>query len=259
MAKDRDTHTPARAGSPEAGDPVQAGDVPAPAATIRERRVREGRVWRMAFLASLVLHVLIFLLGPRGSVLISPFAAAGPRSGDDVAAEGSMEAVALRSPPPDAAQPPPIPVLDVEFPEPEVVTPDATPEVDLDAPELPEPGTGSSDGADPEERGDAGIPTATGAGDAGTAEEGRFRVVPPSPRGMIMPPTNRDLRGTEVEVWVFVDENGRVVPDSTRLEPPTRDRRFNQELIRQAGEWVFDPARRDGEPVAAWFPYRINL
>jgi hypothetical protein len=250
--------------APEAGQPDHGEGAPLEASTpvaasIRERRERERRIWRMAFGVSLVIHGLILLLGPRGSILISPFAAAGPDSGDDVAAEGILEAIALRSAPPDVAQPLPIPVPEVALPEPEVITPDAEPEVDLEAPDLPEPGSGSTEGADPEERGDAGIPDAVGDGDAGTAEEGRFRLIPPAPRGMIMPPTNRNLRGTEVEVWVFVAEDGRVVADSTRLEPPTRDRRFNQELIRQAGEWVFEPARREGEAVSAWFPYRISL
>lgn len=250
---------PGRAGpaDPETAAPREGA--PPRSASNRERRGRERRIWRAAFAASILVHALIFLLGPRGSVPLSPFAAAGPRSGDQVAAEGVLEAVALRSAPPDIARPLPVPVVDVALPEPEPIEPDAEPEVDLEAPMLPEPGSGSTEGADPEERGDAGIPGAVGEGDAGTAAEGRFRVVPPAPRGMIMPPTNRDLRGTEVEVWVYVDEGGRVVADSTRLEPPTRDRRFNQELIRQAGEWVFEPARREGEPVAAWFPYRISL
>jgi hypothetical protein len=76
---------------------------------------------------------------------------------------------------------------------------------------------------------------------------------------MIIPPANRDLRGTEVQVWVFVDEVGRVVADSTRLEPPTRDRDFNRRLIREAAEWVFRPARQEGRAVASWFPYRISM
>jgi len=98
-----------------------------------------------------------------------------------------------------------------------------------------------------------------GDGAAGTEAQGAPRLVPPSPRGMIMPPTNRDLRGSQVEVWVFVNEEGRVVPDSTQLRPPTSDRRFNEQLEREAAQWVFDPAREGGTPVAAWFPYRISM
>ena len=99
----------------------------------------------------------------------------------------------------------------------------------------------------------------TGRGDGGNAAEGSYRLQPPVPRGMIIPPSNRNLKGTTVEVWVFVDENGRVVPDSTRLNPPTRDRAFNQRLVREAAEWVFRPAIQAGKPVASWFPYQISM
>ena len=64
--------------------------------------------------------------------------------------------------------------------------------------------------------------------DGGTAEEGLFRVVPPSPRGIIMPPSNDNVRGQTIQVWVFVDERGRVVADSTQLRPPTSDGDFSQ-------------------------------
>lgn len=48
-------------------------------------------------------------------------------------------------------------------------------------------------------------------GDGGNADEGRYRLEPPTPRGMIIPPANKSLKGTKVEVWVFVDERGKVV------------------------------------------------
>jgi hypothetical protein len=98
-----------------------------------------------------------------------------------------------------------------------------------------------------------------GEGAGGDAAEGNNRVRPPSPRGMIIPPANDELRGTTVAVWVFVNERGRVVPDSTRLDPPTRDRDFNRRLIREAAEWIFRPATKGGEPVASWFPYEISM
>jgi hypothetical protein len=104
-----------------------------------------------------------------------------------------------------------------------------------------------------------GIEGGTGRGDGGTGDSGRFTVIPPSPRGMIIPPTNRRLRGSSVEVWVFVNAAGRVVPDSTRLNPPTSDRSFNRRLMEEAAEWVFNPATREGRPVAAWFPYTISM
>jgi hypothetical protein len=50
-----------------------------------------------------------------------------------------------------------------------------------------------------------------------------------------------------------------VVPDSTRLLPPTRDRGYNRRLIEEAAEWSFEPAQQDGEPVATWYPYKIKI
>ena len=72
-------------------------------------------------------------------------------------------------------------------------------------------------------------------GDGGNAEEGRYRLEPATPRGMIIPPANRSLKGIKVEVWVFVDEQGKVVADSTRLNPPTKDKGFNQSAHPRGG------------------------
>jgi hypothetical protein len=213
-----------------------------------DRRRKERHVWRAGLLVSAVLHLFVFLFW-RGNVIPqSPFAAAGPRAGDNRAAAGSMQALNIRTPPPVPIVPPPVPIAvevevePVEFDE-EVVEFDAS-SILGDRPGLLE-GPGLEDG--------------TGAGDGGNAEEGLNRLQPATPRGMIIPPTNRDLRGTEVQVWVFVDELGRVVADSTRLDPPTKDGGFNRRLIREASEWVFRPAVRAGTPVASWFPYRITM
>jgi hypothetical protein len=227
--------------------------------SVGERRTRERRVWRVAFLASVVLHVLIFLFGPRGSVLIAPMDAAGPDQGDNTAADGTMTVVALSSAPPAPIVRPAAPVFTADVPVPEALPEDPTAEIALDLPEIRDPGVGATTGDDPGDLPDAGIPGATGAGNAGTTVEGRARLVPPSPRGLIIPPTNSDLRGSRVEVWVFVDEQGRVVADSTRLEPPTSDGGFNSRLLSEAAEWAFEPARENGEPVAAWFPYTISM
>ncbi len=226
---------------------------------VSDRRIRERRVWWVALGVSLLIHVLIFLLGPVGSIPYSPFAATGPADRDMYAAEGALQMVALSSAPPEAVQPPAIPEVDVTLPDPEVPDPDPILEEEFEAPELPEPGVGATEGDDPDEVADTGAPDGSGVGDAGTADEGVSRLVPPSPRGMIIPPTHGSLRGREVEVWVFVNEDGRVVADSTELRPPTSDRGFNEQLMREAARWVFDPARRDGVPVPAWFPYTISM
>lgn len=233
-------------------------------ASIRDRRERERKVWRVGLLLSVLFHLLLLFVGPPASLPESPFAAAGPRADDDRAAQGTVVALQLSAAPPDAAIPPPEEVfVEVEVDPPEIEPePDALPEVEPDPPELPEPGTGTTQGSDPDPdpvTGDAGTATGTGQGDGGTTDEGRFRLVPPTPRGLIIPPTNSRLRGQEVQVWVFISEEGRVVPDSTRLEPPTSDRRFNEQIIREAAQWIFQPARQDGRAVASWFPYTISM
>jgi outer membrane biosynthesis protein TonB len=106
-----------------------------------------------------------------------------------------------------------------------------------------------------------GTATGTGSGSGGTGEEGTSRVTAPSPRGLILPPSDRpaSVRGKTVNVYVFVTPRGTVMPDSTRLVPGSGDARFDTRLRRQASEWVFNPARRDGQPVAEWFQYTIIL
>ncbi len=213
----------------------------------RDRRRAERRIWRGGLVASLLLHLLFVLAGGRRPIPESPFAAAGPDAGDDRAARGGVQAVNLVSPPPRPIRPAEIPLpVDIEI---EPVEIDAEPSFDMAA----------LLGEDPGPLGPPGLDDGDGKGDGGTAEEGLLRVLPPAPRGMIIPPANKKLRGVRVQVWVFVDERGRVVPDSTRLNPPTRDRGFNRQLVREAAQWIFRPGTRDGQPVAAWFPYTVIM
>jgi hypothetical protein len=212
----------------------------------RERRRRERKVWRTALLVSFLGHLVIFFAWRAEPVLRSPFAAAGPRAGSDRAAAGSMQAMTLATPPSVPLTPPPIPlptltdVEPIEFEEQPSVDPAAI--------------RGEIEGSLT-----AGIEGGEGEGDAGNSDRGLNRLVPPRPRGMIIPPSDDALRGREVEVWVFVDARGRVVPDSTRLRPPTGNRRLNERLIEEAAEWIFMPATKGGQPVATWYPYRISM
>jgi len=211
----------------------------------QQRREAERRIWRAGLLGSLVLHALLFLFSARGP-LQSPFSAAGPRAGDNRAASGGLQALNVRVPPPRPIIPPKIPlplvvdVQDVEFED----------EMQIE--------TASILGDKPGEEG-PGLETGDGQGDGGTAAEGLFRMVPPSPRGMIIPPANKKLKGEQVQVWVFVSETGRVVADSTQLRPPTSDGDFNRRLIREAADWIFEPGRKGGKPTATWFPYTISM
>lgn len=211
-----------------------------------QRREAERKIWRAGLVGSLGLHILVFVLFSTRGLLESPFAAAGPKAGDDRAASGGLQAMNVRIPPPRPLIPPKIPlplVIDVQ---PVEIEDDVRIE------------TASILGENPGNEG-PGLDMGDGRGDGGTAEEGRFRLVPPSPRGMIIPPANKKLKGESVQVWVFVNVSGRVVADSTQLRPPTSDRDFNERLIREAAEWIFEPGRKDGKPVATWFPYTISM
>ena len=213
-----------------------------------KRRERLRKIWWRGLGASVLFHALIFLLFNTWGLPESPFAAAGPRAGDDQAARGSMEAMALSTRPPAPIVRPQIPLPTVNPVEPIEFDPE---EVASDLGSIMGDQAGLNEAP--------GLPTGTGAGDGGTAAEGRFRVTPPTPRGMILPPTNDNLKGKTVEVWVFVDERGRVVADSTKLNPPTSDGSFNRRLIQEASEWVFRPALKGGKPIASWFPYQISM
>jgi hypothetical protein len=216
--------------------------------SVKERRVRQDRLYRNALTLSLLLHLFLFFFWKTVPIPPSPFSAAGPRAGDFLAAGGGMQAMNLEVPPTRPIVPPPVPIITPDIVDPVLFDPE--PQVDVS--QMMAEGAGRAPGP-------PGLEGGRGRGDGGTAAEGRFRLVPPTPRGMIIPPTNRNLRGSEVEVWVFVNSQGTVVADSTRLNPPTRDRGFNRQLIQEASEWVFNPALRDGQPVAAWFPYTISM
>ena len=215
--------------------------------TARDRRRRDRSVWRAGLLVSVLLHLLVLLLWRGTAIPDSPLAAAGPAAGDNRAAAGSMQALNVRTPPSTPLVPPPVPLpTDITVEPVEFVQ-----EVQVDP--------ASVAGDAPGQLEAPGLELGTGLGDGGTSDQGLYRLQPPVPRGMIIPSDNDRLRGTEVQVWVFVDELGRVVADSTRLDPSTRDRDFNRRLIREASEWVFWPAQQDGEAVATWFPYRIRM
>lgn len=255
--------------------PPERGDAPAPlppppwtVATQRADR-RWHRALRVGMVLAVVVHLVALLWFRTTRIPPRPFAAAGPDQGDYRAAAGGgdgLQAVAVRveTTQPEAVTPTPTPVP-VPVPEPvEPVRPDPQPvEVAERVAATPtQPGTGQSgQGGGEGAAVGPGTETGTGRGGGGADEEGASGLVAPTPRGMILPPPDRprSARGREVTVWVFVNERGRVVADSTRLEPPTPDARYNQRLKRSAAEWVFEPARRAGRAVGAWYPYEIIL
>lgn len=213
-----------------------------------DRRRHDRTVWRTALLLSVLFHLLLVVAWRGRPVIpVSPFGAAGPRNGDNRAAAGSMRAMNISTPQPRPIVPPPVPIqvsIDVK---PVEVTPLAqiNPATVI--------GSAPGNGVGP------GTANGTGKGNGGTGDSGYSRLQPPTPRGMIIPPSDKSLRGTKVQVWVFVNAQGRVVPDSTRLNPPTKSKDFNRRLIQEASQWVFRPATRAGKAVASWFPYTISM
>ncbi len=173
-----------------------------------------------------------------------------------------MQAVNIEVQPqePAAVIPTPAPVL---IPEPVVEAPEIEPEPAPEPAEVTsEMGTGTAGtGGDQGTATGAGTAAGSGQGGGGTEETGTPGLIPPSPRGMILPPRDPpgSARGMEITVWVYVDERGRVVEDATRLEPSTSDSGYNERLKESAAEWIFEPARQDGVAVAAWYPYEIIL
>lgn len=217
----------------------------------QDRRFR--RALRVGFVASVLLHVALFLLFRNERIPPSAHAAAGPDADDDMAAAGgALETVNLRiaEPQPIPRPPEPLEVPDV------MVEIQPQPRVEVEPVDL----AGLSGGVgEPAETPGAGT-EATGEGDAGTSDAGRFRVVPPNPRGIIMPPGGapRNTRGRTFTVYVFVDPRGRVVSDSTRLIPSSGNGRWDRGVIERANEWVFEPARREGRPVAEWWSFEFD-
>lgn len=216
------------------------------APSIEERRHRDRVVLWRSFGVALLVHLLVLLLWRTDRPLLSPEAAAGPRSGDPNAAAGSMQTITIRTPPTRPIVPPELPIPSLDPVEP-VEFDDET--------QLAE---ASLAGMDPGELEGPGRADGTGEGDGGTADQGLFRTTVPIPRGLVYPPAADELKDRETVVWVWVDVTGRVVADSTVIRPPTSDGDLNRRLAAEASEWIFEPARQAGEPVGAWFSYRIG-
>jgi outer membrane biosynthesis protein TonB len=219
------------------------------------------RTYRRSLVVAVVLHLMLVLLF-RAAIPIPevPRSAAGPDTGDDQAAKGGgseLIAYTVALPPPTEVPVIPVPVpVPSEIPQPRVEQPPTPPQAPSATPgQVASAGEGRGQDTGP------GTDRGTGTGGGGTDEDGSSRVIAPSPRGLILPPSDRParVRGNTVSVYVFVTERGSVVSDSTRIAPSSGDSRFDTRLKRQAAEWVFNPARRNGQAVAEWFRYEIVL
>lgn len=209
---------------------------------VKGRRQKERKTWRNALLASLLFHFLLFVVSGRRPIPTLTVAA-GPNEGDLRSVRGGVQTMRISIPPPRPITPPAIPIPTAI----EIDPLDLDTEADFDlAALLGDPGPPGPPGLE----GD-------GEGSGSTGDSGRM-ATEPKPLGLIPPLGHKGLRDITVTVWVFVNESGRVVADSTRLDPATRDRKLNRKLIEEAADWRFFPGTRNGEPVAAWTSYTIG-
>ncbi len=215
-----------------------------PSERIGERVRREREVWRLGLLLSVLLHLIVLLLS--NTIVEIGLSAAGPARGSALAAPGEDAMVSVVLPPRSEIWIPPRPEVPLIDP------------VDVEVP-FPEMAENWVQLRPPQERVDPGVRGGEGSGNAGNAAEGENRLVAPTPRGIIMAPLDRprSVRGHEVTVWVFINQAGAV--DSVRLEPPTPDGGYNANLMREARDWVFEPALQRGRPVAMWWSYTWKL
>ena len=149
-------------------------------------------------MASILFHLLVFVVSGRRPIPTLVSSSAGPNAHDIRAASGGMQAIHFSVPP---ARPLPVPAIPVpvDF---DIEPLDLDPEPDFDlAAVLGDPGLPGPPGLE----GD-------GAGNGGTGTEGGPVYVEPKARLLTMPPTHKNLR--KLTIWVFVDESGRVVADS---------------------------------------------
>lgn len=222
------------------------------------RKRRDRRRMRFALLASLAFHILLLLFSPFAEIP-GPGVAAGPLRGDTRAARGELDVISMSSAPPSVIVPPRPPVITLD-----AITPvpvEFVPTLELDLPPVPSStsGAGTTTGDDPAQSAGAGVPSGSGRGNAGNAVAGNNRATAPVPLSIFPPESNDALRGRSMQVRVYVNEQGQVVPDSTRLSPPTSNENFNRQVLQNASTWRFRPARQNNAPVGAWFTYDIGM
>lgn len=202
---------------------------------------------RAGFTISFLIHLAILLLWQVDPISLGNTIAAGPRTGDPIAAAGggAMQSVRYRLPEEIRVPPPPEKfvmeeeAIEVEMPqEPQIAALDLSTALGQAREMATTPGPG--------------IPGMTGEGDGGSDASGNSRLLDGTPRSLIPewdPP--EDVRGMEVTVRVLINERGH--PLEVRLQPQTPNRGFNNKLIKKARLMEFNPVRdRSGRPIEEW-------
>ncbi|HVO35064.1 MAG TPA: hypothetical protein VMT21_05830 [Gemmatimonadales bacterium] len=186
---------------------------------------------------------------------------------------GGARALLLFAPP---AAPPAGPTLPLP---PQLVMPKAAPIPlpEMQPPDLPSPtlstaqllaslgpgeGPGKGTGAGPGAGSGTGGGTGSGRGPGMGPDSGGGggSLYPPTPKQIILPPSDRpaSVRGTTIVVRFEISERGDVMRVS--MSPTPRDRSFASEFTERLRRYTFTPATTlDGHPVAAIYEIRITL
>jgi protein TonB len=224
---------------------------------------------------SAVVHAALILFGVySGSRLMvadrMPGAGRGRGGGGG---GGGARALVLFTPPAPAAASPVLPLpprLVVPkappVPLPEMKPPDVAPP-QLSTEQLlaalgPGAGPGKGVGAGPGAGSGSGGGTGSGRGSGIGPDSGGAggKLYPPTPRQIILPPSDRpaSVRGTTITVRFEISERGDVMRVS--MNPTPRDRAFASQFAERLKRYTFTPATTlDGRPVAAIYEIRITL
>lgn len=198
---------------------------------------RDRAAWWGGMLVSVLIHGLAFLLWPGATILLE---SVGGSDADRVLDRSDpVRLVRLAAPDRRSASEASSPLLVRRGPEIAVRRLEASrPALDLNR---ADPLPSRPRAAPPTRRGDSGLLVA-----------GEERYAQPIARAILpdwRPP--RSLHGLAVTARVYVDAAG----DPTglvELVPPTRNRQVNREIVYRVRRLEYRPARRNGEPIAAW-------
>ena len=212
-----------------------------------DRRFRESKVWLISFVLSVMLHLTLSIYWWGEEIFTLPAADnQGVDNSGDQSELSVIRVVRIQPPAQNQVVRPVTPRIVLEvLPSVEM---EVIPSIEVSSPFSDVLGYAK-------ERSLLTIPTAGNQGLGARSTP----TTPPLPRGIVVPQFIGGLDIEEIEIGVFIDEEGRVVSDSTRIVSPTMSSSFYSQLIEQATEWIFDPATRAGKAVSSWFFYTIRM
>lgn len=245
-----------------------------PLATPFGRLARERGGTRGVILSAALHVAVVLLLVWSGSRLLTDERAPGPGHGRGGGGGGGNRTLVLYVAPAPAppAPAPPAPALvmpkQVTMVVPAVPV-DTTPKAPAPAPAPVQPsqgqgpgeGAGTGPGKGPGSGSGSGGGNGSGVGPgAGPDSGGGGTMYPPSPQGIILPPSHAPsaLRGTRLTAVFEISPSGEVT--HVALDPAPKDHSFANDFLDRLRRYTFTPAHTlDGQPVAGLFRITFTL